>query len=117
MLRALRLVFLLLLGLVLLVVAFANRGVVELRLLPEDMALFLGLDYRVELPLFLVIFGGVVAGLLIGFVWEWMREARQRAEAARTRREAATLSREVSRLRDKAAEPVDDVLALVEARR
>ena len=31
-----------------------------------------------ELPLFLVIFGGIVAGLLIGFVWEWFREHKHR---------------------------------------
>ena len=116
MIRALRYLFLAVLGLVLLVVAFANRAPVGLKLLPDDMALFLGLTNTVEIPLFLVIFGGILAGLLIGFVWEWLREARHRAEAARARKEAAVLSREVSRLRDKASEPKDEVLALLEGK-
>lgn len=114
MVRAVRYLFLALLGLALLIVAFANRAPVEVRLLPEDMALFLGLGYRLELPLFLVIFGGIVAGLAIGFIWEWFREAKHRTAASRHRREAASLEREVSRLRETRSEPKDDVLALLE---
>jgi uncharacterized integral membrane protein len=114
MLRALRLIFLALLGLVLLTVAFANRATVPLHLLPTDMAVFLGTDLTVELPLFLVIFGGIVAGLAIGFVWEWFREARHRQAAAAQRREVTQLTREVSALRAKDARPADDVLALLE---
>lgn len=114
MLRYLRLAFLALLGLFLLVVAMANRGPVTLRLLPEEMGLALGLSRAVDLPLFLVIFGGIVIGLGIGFVWEWFREAKHRSAASQKSREVARLEREVSRLRDEKAEPRDEVLALLE---
>jgi uncharacterized integral membrane protein len=115
MLKFLRLLFLAAVGLVLVTVAFANRAPVTLRLLPEDMALFLNMTQTVELPLFLVIFGGIVAGLLIGFVWEWFREMKHRAAASQHRREAAALEREVKRLKARTAEPPqDDVLALIE---
>ncbi len=114
MFRFLRLIFLLILGLVLLTVAFANRGLVTLHLLPEDMAVFLGLDLGLDVPLFLVIFGGIVAGLAIGFVWEWFRESKHRSAATARKREVTQLSREVSRLREKDAKPKDDVLALLE---
>jgi lipopolysaccharide assembly protein A len=114
MFRALRLIFLVILGVALLVVAFANRQVVTLHLLPADMATFLGRDWSVELPLFLIIFAGIVAGLGIGFVWEWFREAKHRTAATTHRREASKLQREVSRLREKDASPTDDVLALLE---
>lgn len=117
MVRLLRLLFLLALGLVMLVVAFANRAPVSLRLLPDDLAGFTGVDRSVELPLFLVIFGGVLAGLAIGFVWEWLRESKHRSAAVIHKRQAASLEREVSRLKDKDAAPKDDVLALLEAPR
>ncbi|CAM5378776.1 hypothetical protein FALB51S_01858 [Frigidibacter albus] len=89
MIRALRLALLGLLALVLLTVALANRAPVTLRLLPEDAGRFLGLDWAIQLPLFLVIFAGILAGLAIGFVWEWAREAKHRSAASQHRREAA----------------------------
>lgn len=114
MLRYLRYGFLALLGLCLLTVALANRAPVTLQLLPEDVGGFVGLGWSIELPLFLVIFAGIVAGLFIGFVWEWFREAKHRSEASRKTREVTKLEREVSRLRDEKAEPQDEVLALLE---
>ena len=55
-----------------------------------------------------------MAGLLIGFVWEWFREHRQRAEAKAQRKERDRLAREVAQLRGQKRESQDDVLALVE---
>ena len=114
MIRYLKVIFLAALGLVLLTLALANRGPVTLRLLPAEMGSFLGFDPAITLPLFLVVFGGIVAGLLIGFVWEWLREHKHRAEAARARRAAARLEREVTRLREVKADPQDEILALLE---
>ncbi|MFZ5710878.1 MAG: lipopolysaccharide assembly protein LapA domain-containing protein [Pseudomonadota bacterium] len=116
MIRLLRLLFLLAIGFVLLVVAFANRGLVTVTLLPGDMGLFLNWNPTVELPLFLVIFGGILAGLAIGFVWEWARESKHRSAASRHRRQAQTLEREVSRLREKEPAHKDEVLALLEGK-
>lgn len=114
MLRAIKYVFLAALGLALVTIAFANRAPVSVQLLPEDVALLFGFQWTASLPLFLVIFAGIVAGLLIGFVWEWLREARHRSEASRQRREVVRLEREVGRLREVKAEPEDEVLALLE---
>ena len=117
MIRTLRYVFLGLLAIVLLTVALANRAPVSLRLLPDDMGAFLGLSGAVELPLFLVIFGGIVAGLLIGFVWEWFRESKHRSKASSKTREVSRLERELAVLRDTKDEPQDDVLALLDSPR
>ncbi len=114
MIRYLKYAFLAALGLLLLVVALANREVVTLRLLPVEMGGFLGFNWAIDLPLFLVVFAGIVAGLLIGFVWEWLREHKHRAEAATAKREAAKLERQVSELKAKADEPKDEILALLE---
>ncbi len=117
MIRMLRYAFLAALALLLLVVALANRAPVVVRLLPENVAAYLGGAWAIELPMFLVIFGGIVAGLLIGFVWEWTRERKHRVVASTKTREAARLERELAAMRDAKGEPQDDVLALLETPR
>ncbi len=117
MIRYLRYFLLALLAIVLLTVALANRAPVLVRALPEDMGLFMGFSWSMQLPLFLVIFGGVLAGVLIGFVWEWARETKHRTTATTKSREVARLEREVSKLRATKADPEDDVLALLESKR
>ena len=112
--RFLRYVLLTSLSIVLVTVALANRSAVTLYLLPEELAGFIGLPNALELPLFIVIFGGIVVGLLIGFVWEWFREHKQRAEAAQMRNNVKMLKLEVTRLKDEAGKEEDDVLALLE---
>jgi uncharacterized integral membrane protein len=117
MIRYLRLIFIGLVGLFLLIVALANRAPVSVRLLPEDLAALTGLTWAMELPLFLVIFGGIIAGILIGFVWEWFREHGHRATASQKSREVARLERELAVLKDATSvPPKDDVLALLEKR-
>ncbi|MDP1670032.1 MAG: LapA family protein [Phaeovulum sp.] len=112
--RALRWAFLAVLAAVLVTLALANRGLVTLRLLPDGAGSFLGLQWSIELPLFLVIFAGILLGLLFGFVWEWMREARLRSAASQTARDKARLERELARVSADAPAQSDDVLALLE---
>lgn len=109
MLRVLKTLFWLLVGAVLVTVGIANRGIVELKLLPEALAARLGPVPDLEVPLFLVILGSVALGLLIGFVWEWLREIPERAEARRLARELESLRAEVRR--EKVVASKDDVLA------
>lgn len=97
---------------ILVCVSLANRESVQLELLPTDLAQLLGMDYAITLPWFVVIFGGVAIGLLIGFLWEWIREHKQRAEAAAQRREMDRMRREIKRLKADKHEGKDDVLAL-----
>ena len=103
-----------LLIIVLVTLAIANRGLVELRLFPAALTPLMGFQETVRLPLFVVILGGVALGLLIGFVWEWIREYRHRRMAERRRREITLLERENSRLRREKHEGEDEVLALLE---
>lgn len=116
MIRYLRYLVIGLLGLSLLIVALANRAPVEVRLLPGDLAALTGLTWAVQLPLFLVIFAGIVAGVLIGFVWEWLRETKHRTSASARAREVTRLQRELAVLQDATSVPKDDVLALLENR-
>jgi putative membrane protein len=117
MIRYIRLLLLGLLGLGLLTVALANRAPVTVQLMPTDLAALTGLTWAMDLPLFVVIFGGIIAGVLIGFVWEWFREHGHRAAASQKTREVARLERELAVLKDaNSVPPQDDVLALLEKR-
>jgi len=115
--RYIRYVILAVIAVVLVTVALANRGAVTLALLPPALAELGGYPAsanRVTLPLFVVIFAGMVAGVLLGFVWEWLREHKHRAEAAGQRREKERLAREMDLVKSTKPETTDDVLALLE---
>ena len=103
-------------GLCLILIGLSNREFVTVRAMPEALGNLLGLSPDIELPLFVVIFIGVGAGLMIGFLWEWVREHRMRAVARSKAREVENLRREVEQLRGAAAgaKGNDDVLALLE---
>lgn len=117
MIRYLRYAILAALAVLLVTVALANRAPVTLRLLPDDLAALTGLSWAVDLPQFLVILGGIAAGLLIGFVWEWVREGKHRTTASRKSREAARLERELAMLRDAKGQVQDDVLAILDRKK
>lgn len=102
------------LAIVLVSVSLANSAVVQLRLMPDALADLFGFNHGISLPLFVVVLGGVGAGLVIGFLWEWMREHKHRSEAAQKTREARKLNREVKRLKRQKNEGKDEVLALLD---
>lgn len=109
--RVIRTVFLLLLALVLVVLALANRQMVTLRLgIGEWLP-----GMTVTLPLFLIVLLVLMAGISIGLVWEWLRESRHRAQAAELSRQIASLQREVQGLRSDHSAPADEVLAILDA--
>lgn len=114
--KTLRYGFWAIVALCLILVGLANRGDVTLRAMPETIAGFFGISPDITVPLFMVLFLGVGIGLLIGFLWEWVREFRIRSDARRKGREVEALRREVADLRAKSGDVKDgdDVLALLE---
>ena len=114
--KTIRYTFWAIVGLCLILIGLANREIVTVRAMPEALGDLLGLSPDLQLPLFVVIFLGVGAGLMIGFLWEWVREYRIRADARGKAREVESLKREVAHLRgsNSAEAGGDDVLALLE---
>jgi uncharacterized integral membrane protein len=114
-LRALKYLFLIIVAVALVLMALANREAVVVELVPEGLAAWFGIQYALELPLFLVILGGVMVGILVGFVWEWLREHRYRVDAATHKRTAQALEREVKTLKGGTGHDAkDEILALVD---
>ena len=71
----------------------------------------------VTVPLYAVIFAGIAMGVLLGFVWEWVREHKHRAEASRAKKEAVKLQREIKKVQKTDGTTADDVLAIVDGTR
>jgi uncharacterized integral membrane protein len=99
--------------LALLVVALANRTAVAVQLLPDDFAVLIGWQARAQVPLFVVLGLGAVIGVVIGFVWEWLREHKHRKVARVQTKAVSQLERELAAMKDQTSLPEDDVIALL----
>ncbi|WP_322891549.1 MULTISPECIES: LapA family protein [unclassified Yoonia] len=114
--KTIRYAFWAIVALCLILIGLANRDPVTVRAMPAWLSDLLGIAPDVTLPLFVVIFIGVGAGLAIGFLWEWVREYRIRADARAKSREVEALRQELQQMRTASvgAKSDDDVLALLE---
>lgn len=112
--RFIRMSFVAVLAAALVAIALANRGMVTLNLFPARLDMFIAGTWSVDLPLFLVIFLAIAFGMLVGLIWEYLREAQLRREAKHRSKEVARLEREVGNLRDQQANPRDEVLAILD---
>jgi uncharacterized integral membrane protein len=112
--RFIRLILTVLLALTLIGIALANRQLVTLSVFPANFGQYLGGQWTVNLPLFLIIFLAFAAGMLAGLVWEYLRETGIRRDARKSNAQIARLESEVGNLRDTHAAPRDEVLAILE---
>lgn len=112
MLRNIKLVVLAIIMLAIVTLALANRDPVTLHVLPGGFRYLA--PYDLEVPLFLVILVSIFAGLLIGYILEWLREHKHRRLAAEKQREASKLKQEVTTLKRKTMSEADELLSLVD---
>lgn len=115
--RTIRLLLLVVLALVLIGVALANRAPVTVGLFPGNFAAYLGGGWTVTMPLFLLIFLTLAIGMVLGLIWEWLRESRIRTAAVRRGQALEAAQRETGQLRQQFAAPKDEVLAILDAPR
>ena len=111
--RLVRTLFLIFLAIILLVISIANSKNVSLYLLPTDLSSLIGTTISINVPLFLVFFSGIFIGLVIGFVWEWLREYKFRVEANRNEKRLSRAETKLSEMHGKEHKG-DDVLTLLE---
>ena len=113
--RYVRMLLVALLAIILVGVALANRQLVTVSLFPGRLDRYMGGDWQVQMPLFLVIILALLAGMVLGLIWEWMRETAVRQESARRAHDLQVLEREVRGLRVTHHAPRDEVLAILDA--
>jgi hypothetical protein len=98
----------------LIAVALANRTVVTLKVLPDKVAGLFVVNPSINMPLFVVVFGGIIICLFVGFFWEWFREHAMRAYASKSSRKVRRLEREIALMKGQSADSQDVVLALLD---
>lgn len=113
-LRWIKILFLVVVALALVLLFFANNEPVTLNLLPDAMASALGIPNTFTTSLFIVVVAALLVGIVVGFIWEWLREHRHRAEAKTQRREATRLRQEVAAVKGRSSDSQDDILALID---
>tara|TARA_B100000902_G_C27138809_1_gene827507 strand:+ start:182 stop:490 length:309 start_codon:yes stop_codon:yes gene_type:complete len=96
-----------------LTLAVANRELVDIRILPIELEGFLGGGLMFSIPIFVLFLCGVIFGLLVGFVWEWIREMKHRSASSRKSKELAIVESELSQLKRESGQYDDEVLALL----
>lgn len=102
-------------AIVMVTIAIANRGPITLRLLPGELTGLFGFSWQITLPVFVVLLIAVMFGVVLGFVWEWIREHKYRRDAVVERRSREHLEKELG-ASGKSPKSGDDVLALLESR-
>ena len=95
------------------VISLANSENVSIYLLPTDLSSLMETTISINIPLFLVFFSGIFIGLVIGFVWEWLREYKFRVEANLNEKRLSRVETELSEMHAKDNKR-DDVLTLLE---
>jgi len=86
---------------------------VDIRILPSELEGFLGGGMIFSIPIFVLFLCGVIFGLFVGFVWEWIREMKHRSAASRKSKELAKVENELSQLKRESGQNEDEIMLLL----
>ena len=111
--RYIRVIFLTCLSIIILTLAIANREIVDIRILPSELEGFFGGGMIFSIPVFVLFLIGVIFGLFVGFVWEWIREMKHRSAASRKSKELAKVENELSQLKRESGQNEDEIMLLL----
>ena len=85
----------------------------DIRILPSELEGFLGGGMIFSIPIFVLFLCGVIFGLFVGFVWEWIREMKHRSASSRKSKELAKVENELSQLKRESGQNEDDIMLLL----
>ena len=85
----------------------------DIRILPSELEGFLGGGMIFSIPIFVLFLCGVIFGLFVGFVWEWIREMKHRSASSRKSKELAKVEKELSQLKRESGQNEDEILLLL----
>ena len=113
MARYIRVIFLTCLSIIILTLAIANRELVDIRILPSELDGFFRGGMVFSIPVFVLFLCGVIFGLFVGFVWEWIREMKHRSASSRKSKELAKVENELSQLKRESGQNEDEIMLLL----
>lgn len=85
----------------------------DIRILPSELEGFLGGGMIFSIPIFVLFLCGVIFGLFVGFVWEWIREMKYRSASSRKSKELAKVENELSQLKRESGQNEDEIILLL----
>ena len=85
----------------------------DIRILPIELEGFLGGGMIFSIPIFVLFLCGVIFGLFVGFVWEWIREMKHRSASSRKSKELAKVENELSQLKRESGQNEDEILLML----
>ena len=85
----------------------------DIRILPSELEGFLGGGMILSIPIFVLFLCGVIFGLFVGLVWEWIREMKHRSASSRKSKELAKVENELSQLKRESGQNEDEILLLL----
>ena len=85
----------------------------DIRILPSALEGFMGGGMIFSIPIFVLFLCGVIFGLFVGFVWEWIREMKHRSASSRKSKELAKVENELSQLKRESGQNEDEILLLL----
>ena len=85
----------------------------DIRILPSELEGFFGGGMIFSIPIFVLFLCGVVFGLFVGFVWEWIREMKHRSASSRKSKELAKVENELSQLKRESGQNEDEIMLLL----
>ena len=85
----------------------------DIRILPSELEGFLGRGMIFSIPIFVLFLCGLIFGLFVGFVWEWIREMKHRSASSRKSKELAKVENELSQLKRESGQNEDEILLLL----
>ena len=85
----------------------------DIRVLPSELEGFFGGGMIFSIPIFVLFLCGVIFGLFVGFVWEWIREMKHRSASSRKSKELAKVENELSQLKRESGQNEDEIMLLL----
>ena len=85
----------------------------DIIILPSELEGFFGGGMIFSIPIFVLFLCGVIFGLFVGFVWEWIREMKHRSASSRKSKELAKVENELSQLKRERGQNEDEILLLL----
>ena len=85
----------------------------DIRILPSELEGFLGGGMIFSIPIFVLFLCGVIFGLFVGFVWEWIREMKHRSASSRKSKKLAKIENELSQLKRESGQNEDEIMLLL----
>lgn len=111
MMRYIRLFLILVLVVVLVTLATSNGQSVDLTLFPSWVPWIGGT--AITAPLFVFIYGALIAGVILGEIYEYFRSLRLRRQAAKSAKALQKTEAELEKIKQKTGNHDDPVLAML----